>query len=194
MITRERFDYIKEKYGYVASWAIWAKEGETPKSNMGDMSVLDPDIDKNLLSKLNPNIVLVALNFSDDIDHKVWEVFHKYRPEGTDFKTRFALRDTPLWGAYMTDILKNYPEVDSQKVIAHLKKHPELEQKNVESFRQELKDIGTDNPRLVAFGNTVHEILKRNLGEFEIIKIPHYAHRINKETYREQIKDILKNF
>ena len=194
MITREKFDFIKEKYGYVASWAIWAKQGDTPKSNMGDMSVLDPDIDKNLLSKLNPNIVLVALNFAADTEHKVWEVFHKYRRYGTDFKTRFALRDTQLWGAYMTDILKNYPEVDSLKVLAHLKKHPELEQKNVESFRQELKDIGSENPRLIAFGDTVHKILKKNLAEFEIIKIPHYAHQMSKETYREKVKEILKDF
>jgi len=194
MITREKFDFIKEKYGYCSSWAIWAKVGDTPKSNMGDLSVLDPNVDKNLLSKLNPNIVLVALNFAADIDHEDWEVFHKYRQYGTDFKTRFALRNTPLWGAYMTDILKNYPEVDSQKVLSHIKKHPELEQQNVESFRQELKDIGTEKPRLIAFGNIVHEILKRNLDEFEIIKIPHYAHQMSKETYREQVQEVLKDF
>jgi len=194
MITREKFDFIKEKYGFVASWAIWAKQGNTPKSNMGDLSVLDPDVDESLLSKLNSDIVLVALNFAADIEHKVWDNFHKYRRYGTDFKTRFALRDTPLWGAYMTDILKNYPEVDSLKVLSHLKKNPELEQKNVESFRQELKDIGSENPRLVAFGNTVYDILKRNLAEFEIIKIPHYAHQMSKETYREQVNEILKDF
>jgi len=194
MITREKFDFIKGKYGSVASWAIWAKQGDLPKSNMGDLSVLDPEVDKDLLSKLNPNIVLVALNFAADIDHDDWDVFHKYRRYGTDFKTRFALKDTQLWGAYMTDILKNYPEVDSLKVLSHLKKHPELERENVESFRQELKDIGAENPRLVAFGNTVYDILKRNLAEFEIIKIPHYAHQMSKETYREQVKEILKDY
>ncbi len=192
MITREKFDFIKKKYGPLASWAIWAEQGDTPKSNMGDLSILDPDVDKNLLSKLNPNIVLVALNFAADIEHEPWDNFHKYRPHATDFKTRYALRDTPLWGAYMTDILKNYPEVDSQKVLSHIKKHPELEQQNITSFRQELEDVGSTNPRLIAFGNIVNDILKRNLAEFEIIKIPHYAHRMNKETYREQVKEILK--
>jgi hypothetical protein len=192
MITKEKFDFIKKKYGHLASWAIWAEQGDTPKSNMGDLSVLDPNVDKNLLSKLNPNIVLVALNFAADIKHEPWEVFHKYRRYGTDFKTRYALRDTPLWGAYMTDVLKNYPEVNSQKVLSHIKKHPELEYQNITSFRQELEDIGSTNPRLIAFGNIVNDILKRNLPEFEIIKIPHYAHQMNKETYREQVKEILK--
>ena len=193
MITREKFDFIKDRYGHLASWAIWAAQGDTPKSNMGDLSVLDPDVDKNLLSKLNPNIVLVGLNFAVDIEHESWDVFHKYRRYGTDFKTRYALRDTPLWGAYMTDVLKDYPETDSQKVLSHIRKHPELEQQNIKSFRQELADIGTTNPCLIAFGNIVNDILKRNLAEFEIIKIPHYAHRMNKENYREQVKEILKN-
>ena len=37
MITREKFDFIKEKYGQLASWAIWAEEYEKPKSNVGDI-------------------------------------------------------------------------------------------------------------------------------------------------------------
>ena len=49
MITREKFDSIKEKYGRVASWAIWAHEDEEPKSNMGDLTVLDPEINKNTI-------------------------------------------------------------------------------------------------------------------------------------------------
>ncbi len=195
MITREKFDFIKKKYGQHASWAVWAKQGTTPTSNMGNMSVLDPEINKNLLSELNPDIVLVALNFSIDIKHEPWENFHKYRPHATDFRTRYALRDTPLWGAYMTDILKDYPEKDSNKVKAHLKKHPELEQQNITRFRQEISDIGASKPLLVAFGDIVYKILKQNLSnEFKIIKIPHYANwGSNKEKYREQVKKILNS-
>ena len=37
MITNERFDFIKKKYGKHASWAIWAEVGELPKSNIGDI-------------------------------------------------------------------------------------------------------------------------------------------------------------
>ena len=193
-VTREKFDFIKKKYGHHASWAVWANPGNTPTSNMDDMSVLDSEINKNLLSKLNPNVILVALNFSTDIKLETWENFHKYRLHATDFKTRYALRDTPLWGAYMTDILKDYPEKDSTTVNAHLKKHPELEQQNITRFRQEITDIGANNPLLVAFGGVVFDILKRNLGqEFKIIKIPHYAHFMSKEKYREEVNTILEN-
>ena len=187
MITREKFDSIKEKYGRVASWAIWAHEDEEPKSNMGDLTVLDPEINKNLLSELNPNVVLVALNFSEDVNHKPFENFHaggKFQ----DYKTRYALRDSPYWGGYMTDIIKNHPEKKSDELVKYLKTHPDEVQSNVESFRQELRDIGAEKPTLVAFGIHVHAILKKNLPEFEIRKITHYAHQINKEKYREEVK------
>jgi len=188
LITREKFDSIKEKYGRVASWAIWAHEDEEPKSNMGDLTVLDPEINKNLLSELNPNVVLVGLNFSEDVEHKPFENFHA-GGKFTDFKTRYALRDSPYWGGYMTDIIKNHPEKKSDVLVKYLKTHPDEVQSNVESFRQELRDIGAKKPTLVAFGVDAYDILKRNLPEFEIVKITHYAYRsINKEKYREEVK------
>ena len=187
MITREKFDSIKEKYGRVASWAIWAHEDKEPKSNMGDLTVLDPEINKNLLSELNPNVVLVALNFSENVDHKPFENFHaggKFQ----DYKTRYAIRDSPAWGGYMTDIIKDYSEKESGELVKYLKTNKAFEQSNVESFRQELRDIGVEKPTLVAFGNAVYDILKRNLPEFEIVKITHYAHFVSKEKYREEVK------
>jgi len=194
MITRKKFDFIKTKYGHFASWAVWAHEGETPKSNLGDLTVLDPDKNKDLLSKLNPNVVLVALNFSRGSVKYPLGNFHEYHPHGTDYKTRFALRDTALWGGYMTDILKNFDEKESGKVLSYLKKHPDFEKKNIESFLQEIKDLGTTNPLIVAFGNIVYNILKENLSnEFKIIKIPHYANWGSKENYREQVKKILNS-
>ena len=53
---------------------------------------------------------------------------------------------------------------------------------NVENFKQELKDIGAEKPKLIAFGNVVHDILINNLAdEFEIFSISHYSHFMNKE-------------
>ena len=191
MITREKFDFVKKKYGPVASWAIWAHEDKEPKSNMGDLTVLDPEINKNLLSELNPNVVLVALNFSENVDHKPFENFHaggKFQ----DYKTRYAIRDSPYWGGYMTDIIKNHPEKKSKELVKYLKTHPDEVQSNVESFRQELRDIVAEKPKLVAFGRAVHDILKKNLPEFEIVKIPHYTawNYNNKDEYRKRVRQI----
>ena len=192
-VSLEQFKKIKSKYQYLSSWAIWATEGETPKSNIGDLTVLDPDINKNLLSKLNPEVVFVALNISrGDIKIPLGN-FHDHRPVATDFKIRFAFKDTPFWGGYMTDIIKDFEEKISGKVKDYLSKNRDFEKQNVDIFLEELNDIGAKNPVLIAFGNEVFNILNRHLKDrFKIIKVPHYANYTNKEKYREQIKTIFK--
>ena len=192
-VSLEQFKKIKSKYQYLSSWAIWATEGETPKSNIGDLTVLDPDINKNLLSQLNPEVVFVALNISrGDIKIPLGN-FHDHRPVATDFKIRFAFKDTPFWGGYMTDIIKDFEEKISGKVQDYLSKNRDFEKQNVDIFLEELNDIGAKNPVLIAFGNEVFNILNRHLKDrFKIIKVPHYANYTNKEKYREQIKTIFK--
>ena len=96
MLDRTTFQLMKNKYEFYASWAVWADEGSTPKSNIGDLSVLDPDVNDSLLASLNPNIILVALNISrGDIQYPLAN-FHDKRSEATDYKLRFALRGTKL--------------------------------------------------------------------------------------------------
>ena len=67
MISEYLFDEIAKKYGYVASWAIWAKSGDKPKSNIADMRVLDPILNPALLEILRTDVVMVALNFSREV-------------------------------------------------------------------------------------------------------------------------------
>ena len=193
MITRKKFDFIKENYSQYASWAVWAEQEEKPKSKIGDLTILDPDINENLLSELNPEVVLVALNFSLDVKHQPWGNFHSNRPHATDYKTRFALKDSALWGGYMTDIIKNYPEKESGNVSIYLKLHREFEQNNIKFFRKELKVIGANNPLLVAFGNEVNDVLNRNITDLEILKIPHYASHQGAAPYREEVLKLIKN-
>ena len=35
MITLDKFNCIKDNYGCYGSWAVWANQGERPKSNIG---------------------------------------------------------------------------------------------------------------------------------------------------------------
>ena len=190
MITREEFDFIKDKYAHCASWAIWSDEDEKPKSNIGDLTILDPDSNKNLLSQLNPDVVLLGLNISRGIKIP-FANFHDMRPEATDYKIRFAFRGSPYWGGYMTDIIKDFEQKISGEVISYLRKNKPFEEENIQTFRQELIDIGATDPTLIAFGKITHDILKRNFKkEFKILKVPHYANYTSKERYREQVKKI----
>ena len=189
MLSRETFDQIKSKYGWCSSWAIWSEVGENPKSNIGDLSVLDPDVNTELLSQLNSEIIFVGLNISRGLIDQPFANFHDKKSKATDFKLRYALKDTPLWGGYMTDIIKDFEEIISGKVMSYLKENKEFVLENVEVFRQELKDVGAINPTIIAFGNDAHGILKRHLkNEFQILKVPHYANYISKENYRVEVQ------
>ena len=191
MITREKFDFIKDKYGYYSSWAIWSDENEKPKSNIGDLSILDPDPNSDLLSQLKTEVILLGLNISRGDIETPFANFHDKRPEATDFKIRYAFRDSPYWGGYMTDIIKDFDQKISSEVISYLKENRSFEEENIRVFRQELIDIGAVNPTLIAFGNDTFDILNRNFKDsFRILKVPHYATYSSKETYREQVKAI----
>ena len=194
MIDKKTFNKIKKEYGDCASWAIWKEVGETPKSNMEDLNILDPKKNTDLLSQLKPDVVFVGLNVSKDIgSQKPFSNFHPTYSRAQDYKTRFALKDTELWGGYMTDIIKDYPELHGQKVMSFLRDNPDVERKNIETFREELKDLGTENRTIIAFGNDVFRILSRNLqNEFNIFKVTHYAHFINQQRYREEVKSLIK--
>jgi len=188
MMDQKRFNFVKEKYGLHASWAVWAKEGDTPKSNMGDLSIFENN--KTLL-ELNPNIVLVGLNFSvSGVVQKPFQNFHGIG--GGAYKIRYALVDTSFWGAYMTDIIKDFLEKESHNVVSYLRKNKSLVEKNIVSFEEELRDIGALNPTIIGFGNDSFNILKKNLGsKYNIIIAMHYSHYVSKEKYREHIKQFI---
>lgn len=188
-IGRARFLCLREKYGHYSSWAIWAEPGNRPKSNVGDLRVLDPDQNPSLLQQLNPGVVLVGLNVSRGVINSPLANFHDARPEATDYKIRFALRMSPLWGAYMTDIIKDFSQKACGRTMAHLRANPRFEAENVRTFREEISDLGTSRPRLFSFGKDAHAILKKNLNQdFSIERLPHYANYSSKEKYRDQVQ------
>jgi hypothetical protein len=188
MIDRAKFEFIKDKYGHWTSWAIWAEVGDTPKSNVGDLSIFSGD---EFLEQLNPEVVLVGLNISRGNIKFSLANFHDARSEATDYKIRHALKDTPLWGGYMTDIIKDFNEKESGKMMAYLRSNKEFERSNAKIFQEELNDLGSINPTIIAFGNDAYSIILRNFkDQYKVLKVPHYANYTSKETYREQVTKI----
>ena len=153
-----------------------------------------PEFISDILNKLNPNIVLVGLNISQHIPRDFGN-FHPEYTSGQDYKTRYATQDTIFEGAYMTDVIKDFSEKASGKMMKYLKQNKDFEIKNIESFEEELVDIGSKNPILVALGNDSYNILKRNLGDkYKIFKVTHYSAFINKDKYKEEFLNLTKNF
>ena len=189
VVSRENYEYIKDKYGHMSSWAIWSEQNGNIKSGMGDISFFEnPTI--SLLKLLNPNIVLVGLNISKEIP-RVFGNFHPDYSSAQDYKTRYAVKDTIFWGAYMTDIIKDFSEMVSGNMMKYLSKNKTFEKENIKTFEQELSDIGSTNPIIIALGNDSYKILKRNLNEkYKIYKVSHYSAYITKEKLRLEFEKL----
>ena len=190
-ISLELFKSIESNFDSVASWALWKSSGETTKSNIGDMDILDPNKNPNLLECLNPSVVMVGLNFSRTIQfEKSFQNFHDKSPYANDFKIRYAFENSPYYGAYMNDIIKNLELVSSKDVLVYLKSNPKIISENIEVFKIELNSICSNKPLILAFRSDAFNILYVNLDSTfysHLIKITHYSHRISKEAYRVEV-------
>jgi len=192
MIERRTIEAIRDRYGDVASWAVWAPEGAKPKSNISDLSVLDPKHNPQLTHILRTNVVLLGLNISRTMSERPFGNFHDPRPQATDWKLRRVLLDSPWWGGYMTDVIKGFKEPLSQKVMKYLENNQDFERQQIQSLREELAFIGCKAPVLVALGQAAREILLRNFqDEFRIVGVPHYAARMSLSEYQGRIRDAM---
>ena len=101
-------------------------------------------------------------------------------------------KNKPYYGAYMTDIIKDFEQNISGNVISYVDLNKTFETNSIEIFREEIRDLKCNKPQIVAFGNDAHKILSNNLSsEYSIVKIPHYSNYISKENYKKQIDRIL---
>jgi hypothetical protein len=171
-----KFLYIKEKYGHQSSWAIW-------NDKMSDLSMFDT-IDN---IQINNKIVLVGLNISKKIENP----FGNFHSGKNDYKLRYSLQNTILSGAYMTDIIKDYEQKISGKVMKFLKENPTFVQENINSFKNEINDIGCEKPVLIAFGNDAYKLLIDNLHDYKIYKVTHYSAFINQYKLKEEFEKII---
>ena len=202
-VSKDLFNKIRDKHGEYASWAIWQEPDlstvplkpkmmpevtkkldamgiESPYNIIGTGASLAMDIDifqnvsEEILCKLNPNFILLGLNFSTG---KVNTLMNFHSKDGNIGKLRYAIRKSPFSGAYMTDIIKNYSEPNANELMKYLRENKEFEQKNVRDFENEISILGTENPVIIALGNDVYKILKRNgiLKKYKVVKITHYS-------------------
>jgi hypothetical protein len=191
MIDKNHYLELAKKYGHFASWAIWADGDNTPKSNVGNLSIFDLEINKDVTEQLNPNVIMVGLNISRKIEYKFGN-FHDRRPQSQDYKIRYAFKGSKFYGAYMTDIIKDFKQVISGNVISYLKSNPDFERHNIDLFEQELLDIKSINPIIIAFGNHSFTILDRHFKhKYQILKIPHYSSYISKEEYKNEVDKLI---
>ena len=197
-ISESTYYEVKSKFGDCASWAIWADEEDSPTSNIGDISIFEPENNSELFEILQPEIIFVALNFSRGSVNDKFANFHSSYPYAKDHKIRYAIRNSPFWGGYMTDLIKNHSEKKSKEVKKMLKTKPHIVSENIDILRKEIEILDVQ-PTLIAFGREVEMHLRNHLSEYPIIFIPHYsaggnnpAGRLNnRDNYKADVRKIL---
>ena len=187
MISSETFELTRQEYGWCSSWAVWSSESDSlrPTSGISDLSIFNRT---DILDILHVDYIVVGLNISRKLGAPPFENFHSPSSSGKDFKLRHALQGTQVWGAYMTDIIKDHEDKNSQNVLKNLIKDKDILQKNLNIFEEEVEKIHGCNAKFIALGNAVFEILsKKYFGINEIIKVPHYSKYISMSQYREEV-------
>jgi hypothetical protein len=105
---------------------------------------------------------MVGLNISRSFSEP-FRNFHDPSPRANDYKIRFAFTGTPYYGAYMTDVVKGMPMVESSSLLNRLRMAPALIPENIARLRRELDDLGSSRPLLLAFGGAAYALLAEYL-------------------------------
>jgi hypothetical protein len=161
-ISSELLESIKQKYGYMCSWAIW---GEI------------------LPHLLHTKTIFVGYNISK----KIATPFGNFHEGQNDYRIKDSIKGTIFEGSYMTDIIKDFEEKSAGKMKEYLKENPNFVMENISSFIKELEFIGAKNPILIAFGNDCFNLLKNHLPNYTVIKVHHYSSFKTNESRRLQI-------
>jgi hypothetical protein len=185
-ITADAFESIEKSYWKCSSWGLWADQGNSVKSNVGDLSVFDFSKAPQNFDRLHANFFVVGLNISTDTINEKFQNFHSSSPRSHDYKLRYAFMDTPVWGCYMTDILKDYPEVDSSKVKKSLADKSADLNKHFYTLSKEIEILNAERAIFIGLGGLATDLLRIALPKStKIIGVRHYSDwRIGKEQYR----------
>ena len=195
-LDNEAFRRLKESHGGYGSWALWKEPDDgKPRNGIGDLTVLDPQQNSTLLSQIHCRYVAVGLNISGTLTNEPFSNFHSQSGNNRDFIIRYCFHGTPAWGCYMTDLLKDFPEKDSSKVVRYFREHPKHVLAHTEVFKKEVEDIkesfGVDfEPVFLCFGAAVSDTVRsyiKQTGKGEMVRLRHYSdYKFNKERHREE--------
>ncbi len=157
------FEQLENKYAQHASWAVWNNR------DLEDTSVI-----RENLRDLKTSVVMVALNISRALP-SAWRNFHS-RDHAR--KLMYPFNHSPYRGAYMTDIIKAYVEPSSARLQKQLLTGQLHVLSHVETFYDEMKDLGATNRTLfILFGREATKLFNMYLAAKypNHVSCPHYS-------------------
>ena len=197
---------VEDVYGKPINFASWGNWKErTPDSKRTS----NLEFSDELLQGLQPNIVFCGLNVSTYVERGNWNNFHKKDDSGNS-NLRDSIIGTRLRGAYLTDLIKFYPETDSDEVEKHFKNNKGELERHAEWFVEEMIQLKEffwkNNSKLpliiIVMGKTATKSLfetaeiekklrKENFDDVKVYFVRHYSQDCKKEL-PEKIREIVR--
>ncbi len=191
---------LKEDFGKYGSWALW-----------DDFGRITPFLNKDNFEELiKPNVIFIGLNASIEVLGD-WMGYHQEcRSESWQAPTfhirKFAevLKEEELEvfrGAYMTDIIKNHFDPNSNIVIEKIKNCENILYENLNLFIEELELLSKfskkNSFKIICFGAKVFEIMNKiprfHHPDYQIGQIWHYAaFQLGEEGVKDRIREDLR--
>lgn len=183
--TNIEFEILTKKHGKWASWAIW--EYSSVRIQEKSTSIIQSN-----LADLNSENILIGLNISKPV-----EIWGNFRGGKHDRKLKYAFNDSPIRGAYMTDLFRIEMK-ESTNLARFIKCNPNIVEENVSRFIDEMRDLRiNDETRFIILGKEqsilgkyfrleFHKYFKKN----PIIYHRHYSSR---GTDKEWVESIWKS-
>lgn len=187
-------------YSDYVSWAVWKKEsaGQGPQAASNDMSVLASY--EILEDKIHTDVILLALNKGmnpTSLSTAPWANFHS---GSRDYNLARALEDTPLSGAYITDLYKGLPTKSAAELNKFMDGLSSPDRARINEamrriFEREMEIIGASmNVPIICLGDDTlkyfNEIFR---GTREPVFANHYSRAMSREFYSDQMNEIASN-
>ena len=179
---KKSFEYVYESAGAVGKFNgnadEFLKENILGKVNGEPIKIPDvasfadwSDDFKNNLNKIEGNTILLGLNISSSIGG-AWENFHSKSNE--DKRLKYACEGV-FDRAYITDLIKNFPNGNSSEAMNAFKNNETLRHASVEMFLREIAClihcglIEKNKPlHIVLLGSAVQECMKCKIAQKKI--------------------------
>jgi len=207
MLTDKNYEELEKKYGKYSSWALWnldPAEGKQHYKQVGfqtfESKINDPNFRK---THIKTSAIILNTNWSSGgkTHQKNWQDFHNTElSHGHDYTLAKLFLNTPFEGCYITDIIKSFPETNSNKVLQYVKNPKNIGKlkESAEMFSDELAIIQPQ--RLIVLGKNTLDILKYmqnkqnliDISNLQVSEFDHFSKVQSKEKFQNEHEAIVK--
>ena len=190
-VSEDQFCKLREQCGDQSSWAVWNGADDRGRFKC-PLDILDPTINRDLISSLNNNYIFLGLNISKPIE-KPLANFHPMAWKHENNRLDLVLRGTKFWGSYMTDLVRQVVKANGADLQRRIRQDPKLLVDGIKALKADIEILRMDKPIIFALGAICHnQLTSKDLpSSWRIHRLTHYAARMGTNNYVARVQNEL---